>query len=60
MVKCPKCKSEEYEVNYIEDYSYEGDEIITLTKARCNECENEFWIREFFTFEGAEMYYKER
>ncbi len=54
MVKCPKCKSEDYEVNYIEDYSYEGDEIIVLTKAQCCECKKEFWIKEFFTFDNAE------
>lgn len=54
MAKCPKCKSDSYEVYYIEDYSYEGDEIITLTKARCCECGKEFYVREIFTFDGAE------
>lgn len=53
MVKCPKCKSEDYEEIYVEDYSYECDEIITLTKARCCECGEEFWVREFFTFDSA-------
>ena len=53
MVKCPKCQSDDYEVNYIEDYSYEGDEIITLTNVRCCECNKEFWVKEFFTFNSA-------
>ena len=53
MVKCPKCKSDDYEVNYIEDYSYEGDKIIVLTKVHCCECEKEFWVKEFFTFDDA-------
>ena len=53
MVKCPKCKSDDYEVNYIEDYSYEGNEIIVLTKACCCDCKKEFWVKEFFTFSDA-------
>ena len=53
MVKCPKCKSDDYEVNYIEDYSYQGDEIITLTNVRCCKCNKEFWVKEFFTFSDA-------
>lgn len=54
MVKCPKCKSEDYEVNYVGDYNYQGDEIITLANVRCCECDKEFWIREFFTFSDGE------
>ncbi len=53
MVKCPKCKSDDYEVNYIEDYSYEGYKIIVLAKAHCCECGEKFWIREFFTYDSA-------
>lgn len=53
MVKCPKCKSEDYEEVYVDDYSYYGDEITVLIKARCCECKKEFWVKEFFTFDGA-------
>lgn len=53
MVRCPKCKSDDYEINYIEDYSYEGDKIIVLAKTHCCECEKEFWVKEFFTFDSA-------
>jgi hypothetical protein len=53
MVKCPKCKSEDYEEIYIDDYSYYGDEITILIKARCCECKKEFWVKEFFTFDNA-------
>lgn len=53
MVKCPKCKSEDYEVKYIGDYNYQGDEIITLANVRCCECNKEFWVKEFFTFSDA-------
>lgn len=53
MVKCPKCNSDDYEIDYIEDYTYKGDEIIILAKAHCCECKKEFWVKEFFTFDDA-------
>lgn len=53
MVKCPKCKSNDYEVIYIDDYSYYGDEITVLVKAHCCKCKKEFWAKEFFIFDSA-------
>ena len=54
MVRCPKCKSDDYETSYVEDYSYDGDEVSALVRARCCECNHEFWVTEHFSFDTAE------
>ena len=54
MVKCPKCKSDDYETLYIEDTSYEGNEMVVLIKARCANCDNKYWVREFFNYSHAD------
>lgn len=53
MVKCPKCKSDDYDVLYIEECAYKGSEIITLVKVKCCECGKEFWVTEYFVFDTA-------
>jgi len=54
MAKCPKCGYEEYDVEYIEETSYEDLEVIAFVKASCPKCEAEFYVREFFTFTRSE------
>lgn len=54
MIKCSKCKSDDYDVLYIEDYEYHADEIIVLVKARCCNCDKEFWVKETFLYSEAE------
>ena len=54
MVKCPKCKSDDYDVVYLDDYTYKGNEICVLVRAKCCECNHEFWVTEHFIFKSAE------
>lgn len=50
VAKCQICKSDDYEILYIEDYAYHGDFIIVLAKAHCCNCGAEFWVKEYFDF----------
>ena len=54
MVKCPQCGSEDYEISYIEDTEYSTDAIMVVEKACCCDCDEEFWVREFFSFDYSE------
>lgn len=54
MVRCPKCASDDYDVVYIEDYTYKGDEVSILVKAKCCECSEEYWVTEHFDFGTSE------
>ena len=54
MVRCPKCKDDDYEIIYIEDYTYEGNDVIVFAKARCCKFNNQFFVREFFDFISGE------
>ena len=53
MAECKNCGCDDYEVIYIEEYEYCGDYISMLAKARCCECGEEFWIREYFDFDRS-------
>ena len=53
MAKCKNCNSKDYEIIYIEEYNYNGDCITVLAKARCCECEKEFWVKEYFNFDDS-------
>lgn len=53
MVKCPKCKCDEYDILYVEDYDYAEDFIVVTVKAKCLECGEEFWVKQLFNFESA-------
>lgn len=53
MAKCPKCNCEDYDVIYIEDHDYIGDEIILTVKVKCNDCGEEFWVREKYEFKNS-------
>ena len=54
MTRCPKCKSEDYEVYFIADDEYHGDEVVVLLKANCCNCNTKFWVKETFTFTETE------
>jgi len=53
MVRCPKCKCEDYEVIFIEGYDYEGDSVTADVEVECSECGKKFWIKERFKFKSA-------
>lgn len=54
LAKCPKCKSDDYEVQYVDDCNFHGDYMTALAKARCCQCDKEFWVREYFNFDRSE------
>ena len=54
MTRCPKCKSEDYEVYFIADDEYHGNEVVVLLKANCCDCNTKFWVKETFTFTETE------
>lgn len=53
MVKCPKCGSDDYDVLFIEDWEYNSNGAIAHVKAKCENCEKEFWVKELFKFKDA-------
>ena len=51
MAICPKCKTEdEYSIIQIKEYIHNNDFISVITKVCCDECYEEFWVREVFDF----------
>lgn len=50
MVRCPKCKSKYYTINYIDEYDGEDDIIYRFSKVKCDDCKSRFYIKETFKF----------
>ena len=48
--KCPKCGSEWYDIYSVEEYDYNGETVSVLVKAKCDDCNEKFWVRETFKF----------
>lgn len=52
--KCPKCDSEDYNILFIEGWEYKCFGVVTaLMKVKCDDCGNEFWVRENYEFESS-------
>lgn len=57
--KCPKCGSDIYDTDYIEETEriYKGDceYVAQAIKVTCCCCGHRYWVREFFTFSHSEV-----
>lgn len=53
MVKCPKCKCEEYEILYSDGYDFDEDNIRVSVRVECTECGKKFWVEELYKFKSA-------
>ena len=50
MVRCPKCKSEDYTISYIDEYDGDDNEVYRFSKVKCDDCGSRFFIKETFKF----------
>ncbi len=58
MVHCPNCKSEDYEIRYIEEDLYHGDTVDVISNVECSDCGTHFWVMETFKFDNAKNIYQ--
>ena len=53
--RCPKCGSEWYDIQVIwETYEVNTDILVRESRAKCDECGQEYNIKEYFNFDYSE------